>query len=110
MRRAAFALALFVAGCGAAPEPDGSPAGYAFDVNGIALVGAPLRIDFGRSEAGAVAAFSRLQGRDPSGSSDCGDGVRAVRWPGGVSLQFRDGAFLGWSRPDGTSAGVICVT
>ena len=112
MTRAAVALALSLMGCGAAtaPGPDPAPSGHVFDADGIALVGSPLRIDFGRAEPGAVAAFSRLEGRDPSGSSDCGGGVRAVSWPGGTTLQFRNGGFLGWSLPDGTSAGVTCPT
>jgi hypothetical protein len=83
--------------------PDHEP-----DAAGIALAGSPLRIDFGRAEAGTVAAMTRLEGGAPSAVADCGGGVRSLRWPGGLALVFQGGAFLGWSQPDGSSAGLAC--
>jgi hypothetical protein len=68
-----------------------------------------LRIDFGRSEAGVIAAVTRLEGRGPSVTARCADGATAVGWTDGLALHFRDGAFLGWKRSDGTAAGIGCA-
>jgi hypothetical protein len=110
VRQAVLALALALPACAPAPVPEaGLQAAYAPDAEGIGLPGSPLRIDFGRSEAGVIAAFSRLEKRDPSAIRVCSGGIRAVTWRGGVTLYFRDGAFLGWSRSsDGASAGLVC--
>lgn len=108
MRLAALApLALL--GCVAAPAPVTGPARvHTPDAAGIAVDGTALRVDFGRAEAGAVAAVSRLQGRGPQGAAPCpGGAARAVAWEG-LTLYMQGGAFVGWSRPDGSSAGLTC--
>jgi hypothetical protein len=107
VKPAAVALAFALSACAAAPEAERAPA-FAPDADGIALVGSPLRIDFGRAQAGAISAVTRLEGRGPAGTTACAGGVSAARWDSGLALHFRDGAFLGWSRPDGTSAGIAC--
>jgi hypothetical protein len=78
------------------------------DTDGIALSGSPLRIDFGRSREGVISAVTRLEGRGPAVTEACTGGVSAVRWPSGLALHFRDGAFLGWAGADGTAAGIGC--
>lgn len=108
MRGGAVALVLAFSACAAAPEAERPPS-FTPDADGIAIVGSPLRIDFGRAELGAVAAVSRLEGEAPRQTVLCGDGVRAVRWASGLSLHFREGAFLGWSVADGTAAGIGCA-
>ena len=79
------------------------------DAGGLAVSGSGLRVDFGRAQAGAIAAVARLEGRAPRSASACPDGrTRAVLWEG-LTLYVRDGAFLGWSRPDGSGAGIDCA-
>ena len=108
MRLRGFPLALALSACAAAPEKE-SVAAYSPDAAGIGLPGSALRIDFGRAEAGVVAAVSRLEGRDPAGVVACPGDQRAVTWPGGMTLYFRERAFRGWSRSDdGASAGLTC--
>jgi hypothetical protein len=108
VRRRAVALALALSACSAGPETARPPA-FTPDNEGIALVGSPLRIDFGRSQAGVISAVTRLEGRGPAGTTACTGGISAARWDSGLALHFRGGAFLGWSRPDGTSAGIACA-
>jgi hypothetical protein len=106
--RRAVALALALAACAPTAEVAPPPA-FTPDSEGIALVGMPQRIDFGRAQEGVIAAVTRLQGRGPSATTACPSGAAAVRWPGGLSLHFSDGAFLGWAREDGTAAGLPCT-
>lgn len=87
----------------------GPAQGYTPDAAGIAVDGTDLRVDFGRAEAGAIAAVSGLLGRAPLAMRDCpGSSARAVEWDG-LTLYFRGGAFLGWSRLDGSAAGIFCA-
>jgi hypothetical protein len=108
VRRAAVALALALAACAPTPEVAPPPA-FAPDSDGIALIGVPQRIDFGRAEAGVIAAVTRLEGRGPAATTVCPGGATAVRWSSGLSLHFADGAFLGWADADGTSSGLPCA-
>jgi hypothetical protein len=108
VKRTAAALALAVTACAPAPEAAPPPA-FAPDAEGIALLGVPQRIDFGRADEGVIAAVTRLEGRGPAATAACPGGATAVRWPSGLSLHFADGAFLGWARPDGTFAGLPCA-
>jgi len=101
-------MALVLSACAATPQAE-RPAGFVPDADGIALVGSPLRIDFGRARAGAISAVTRLEGQGPLATTDCAGGTTSVRWASGLTLHFRDGAFLGWARADGTSAGIACA-
>jgi hypothetical protein len=105
--RQAVVLALALAACTPTTEAARPPA-FAPDSSGIALVGSPLRIDFGRAEEGVVSAVTRLEGRGPVGTTSCPGGTTAVRWASGLTLHFRGGAFLGWARADGAAAGIGC--
>jgi hypothetical protein len=108
VRRAAIALAVAVGACAPTPEAAPPPA-FAPDADGIALIGTPQRIDFGRAQEGVIAAVTRLEGRGPAATTACLSGVTAVRWPSGLSLHFADGAFLGWADTDGGAAGLPCA-
>ncbi len=107
MRWLALAAVLCLSACAAAPVAPPPPA-FAPDAQGIALIGSPLRIDFGRSQDGVIAAVTRLEARSPSAATACPGGGSAVRWPSGLALHFRGGAFLGWAQADGSSAGIGC--
>jgi hypothetical protein len=108
VRRTALALSLVLAACAPTPETAPPPA-FAPDAEGIALLGGPQRIDFGRTQEGVIAAVTRLEGRGPAGTTVCPSGATAVRWPSGLSLHFSDSAFLGWVHTDGSSAGIPCA-
>lgn len=100
MRRWA-ALAAALAACTPAATTTTAPArGIVLDGGGLHPAGSELRIDFGRAEAGTVAAVARLAGARPVAttiSTDCGAGpVRAVRFGNGLELNFQRGAFRGW--------------
>jgi hypothetical protein len=107
VRAGALAAAFGLSACAAAPVVPPPPA-FTPDPQGIALIGSPLRIDFGRSQEGVITAVARLEARGPSATTACPGGGSAVRWPGGLALHFRGGAFLGWAQADGTSAGIGC--
>jgi hypothetical protein len=108
VKRAALALALALSACAPSPEVAPAPA-FAPDSDGIALIGVPQRIDFGRTQEGVIAAVTRLEGRGPAATTVCPSGATAVRWPSGLSLHFADSAFLGWAKADGTAAGLPCA-
>ena len=110
MRRWAPVLLLALAACAAA-APGPAPRGLTLDAGGIQPSGTPLRVDFGRAQAGTIAAVSDLLGRPPAQvvtNPECGAGpVTSAVWPGAVTLNFRDGSFLGWvSEGTATSAGL----
>jgi hypothetical protein len=81
------------------PRPEDA-ARFVLDAGGIQVAGGLLRVDFGRAEAGAVAAVAELIGRPPEGRetlAGCEGGpLAAVRCAEGLTLHFWDGAFLGW--------------
>ena len=108
MRRWA-ALALLLGACAApAAETRAPAAGLVLDAEGLRPAGSALRVDFGRAEAGTVAAVSRLLGAGPVETAtieECGAGpVKAVRWANGLSLNFQEGTFLGWVSGKGRGA------
>jgi len=115
MRVAAMALALgLAAGC-APPAPP--PQGLRLASDGLRPNGTDLRIDFGRAEAGVIAAVTRVLGATPTARQ--GTGCKAVTWPDGLTLIFDAGRFLGWADPQGVfervagapdarAAGVAC--
>ena len=99
---AMLALTACIGGTGGETRP-GAARGFVLDAGGIAPDGTPLRIDFGRHAPGVIDSVSRLQGRGPAavaGPETCGAGIRAARWPDGVTLVFRDDAFAGWHTTD----------
>lgn len=67
------------------------------DRGGLAVAGGQ-RIDFGRAEAGTVAAVTRLLGTPLSSgvNGECGAGPTKIVKYRGMDLLFRDGAFAGW--------------
>ncbi|WP_299193919.1 hypothetical protein [uncultured Litoreibacter sp.] len=96
-----FGMAL-VAGCastdGAATATKTDPIPYTLDSRGIQLVASPLRIDFGRTDHSTVAAMDKLVGQGPVSRAVCPDGSPFVVWADGTRLNFRGGAFRGWSK------------
>lgn len=96
------ASALFLASCmqvsdimsaqnadGLNPAPDG-----------LHVTGSDLRIDFGRAEAGAIAAVSKILGAEPTSrveNAECGAGpITTVSFEEGLDLLFMNGNFAGW--------------
>ncbi len=98
MRRAAAVLLL--AAC--SPEaPDTPRLGLVLTADGVRPATSPLRVEFGRTEASAVASVSRILGEDPIRQSlraGCG---RATEWPSGLHLIFVDETLEGWTAPPG---------
>ncbi len=106
LRTALSGLALLaLTGCIGAPA--GSPisppsvAGLTPDAQGLQPNGTELRIDFGRAQVGVIETVSRILRDDPSGittNSECGAGaVTAASWSNGLTLNFLDGDFDGWT-------------
>jgi hypothetical protein len=109
MRRGAAGLALLLGACAAPVAAPRAPApGLVLDPEGLHPAGSALRVDFGRAEAGAVAAVSRLLGTGPvetTAMQECGAGpVKAVSWANGLTLNFQNGTFLGWVSQQGRGA------
>ena len=108
-RVAALVLAAGCAGPPAGPPPDPAPSGPAAlapGPSGLAVAGTGREIGFGRAQAGAVAAASRLIG-PPSGRAPCEGPGEVVRWPSGLALHFPGGTLTGWE-DGGRSAGRLC--
>ncbi|MEY3004094.1 MAG: hypothetical protein RLZZ491_1270 [Pseudomonadota bacterium] len=88
-----------------------APSVLSLDGQGIQPSVSQLRIDFGRAQVGVIDTVSRLLGESPDEivtNAECGAGpVTAARWDDGLTLNFQDGAFVGWvnSDPDLAVAG-----
>lgn len=85
-----------------------------FTASGIQVGATGMEIDFGRTEAGAVAAMSKLMGRAPASVAAACPGLRAAHWPDGTALYFEERrwdppAFTGWQH-QGQSAGRTCIS
>jgi hypothetical protein len=96
----AICATVLLGACVAVAEPPSEAISLRADGGGLQPVGTPLRIDFGRAEAGAVAAVTRLLAAAPSSReavAGCGGSTTVVRWANGFSMTFRDDAFIGWS-------------
>jgi hypothetical protein len=113
MSRIGVGLALALAGCAGAPgplAPANVPGGARFlpDARGLGVDGTGLRIDFGRSPAGVIAALDRELGPGRAlGLDGCGAGInRQMAW-GDLVLTFTNERFAGW-RQAGRSAGEVC--
>ncbi len=108
MRRWASLLALgLVAGCAGPTIPPPRPEALVPGPAGLAVAGTGLEIGFGRAQAGAVAATSRLLGPPSGRRAPCAGPGEVVRWPSGLALHFPDGTLTGWER-GGRSAGRLC--
>ncbi|MBO6603962.1 MAG: hypothetical protein JJ938_09645 [Roseicyclus sp.] len=117
---AAAGLALTACAPGGIPERAATtptPRSVTLDEGGVQPSGTPLRIDFGRAQDGVIETMTRLQGAAPveiARQTECGPGpVTAARWQNGLTLNFLDGDFRGWtmtgpdlSTPQGIFAGM----
>jgi hypothetical protein len=97
--------ATVLAACVTTPEEPALPP-LALDGSGIDPAASPLRIDFGRAQAGVISTVSRLLDSRPvevTTIGECGAGPMTVaRWDGGLALNFVDGDFRGWVTSDPT--------
>lgn len=105
LMRAMLALGAMVllSGCVGAPrEP--APPPISLDAQGIQPTISGLRIDFGRAQVGVIDTVSRLLGEGPDAivtNAECGAGpITAASWGDGLTLNFQDGAFVGWVNTD----------
>ncbi|MCR9070019.1 MAG: hypothetical protein NXH79_14380 [Rhodobacteraceae bacterium] len=92
-----------LAACVTTPrEPE--PPTLVLDGGGLLPNSGPLRIDFGREQTGVIDVVSRLLDETPvsvSTNTECGAGpVTAATWEDGLTLNFLDGAFAGWTSSD----------
>jgi hypothetical protein len=95
--------ALLVAACVSVPrEPE--PPILTLDAQGIRPTVSQLRIDFGRAQAGVIDTVSRLLDEGPetiTTTPECGAGpITAAAWGDGLTLNFMDGSFVGWTSSD----------
>ena len=105
----AIPLVLSLSACGQGTNDQGSRVErLVLAPEGFEVSGTPLEIGFGRSEAGAIAAASKLLGSVPSEvvtATTCERGsAKTVGFAGGVEMQFIDGAFSGWVSRDPDTA------
>ncbi|MBF9036793.1 hypothetical protein HKCCE2091_21375 [Rhodobacterales bacterium HKCCE2091] len=101
-----------LAACQPVARPASAPraAGLTADGGGLQPVGTPLRIDFGRAQAGAVVSVTRLLGRPPARVVPVpGCGTEAV-WSEGLTMTFAADGFRGWRiEGGGLTAGTLSV-
>jgi len=106
----AVCAALALSACVTTPREPAPPA-IALDGQGIQPTISQLRIDFGRAQVGVIDTVTRLLGEGPDEivtTAECRTGpVTAASWEDGLTLNFQDGAFVGWvnSDPDLAVAG-----
>lgn len=100
---AAVCLTLALAACVTTPSEPAPPA-MTLDARGIQPTISGLRIDFGRAQIGVVETVSRLLDERPESivtNSECGAGpITSARWEDGLTLNFQDGSFVGWTNSD----------
>ncbi|NKX45277.1 hypothetical protein [Roseicyclus persicicus] len=99
----AVCAALALSACVTTPsEPE--PPVLQLDAQGIQPSVSQLRIDFGRAQVGVIDTVSRLLGEGPAAietNTECGAGpVTAASWEDGLTLNFQEGAFVGWVNTD----------
>ena len=99
----ALCAALVVTACMPGPRAPALPP-LSLDAQGIQPSISQLRIDFGRAQVGVIDTVTRLLGEGPTEivtTAECGAGpVTAARWKDGLTLNFQDGAFVGWVNAD----------
>lgn len=83
-------------------EPE--PPALVLDGGGLSPSVSGLRIDFGRAQVGVIDTVSRLLQEQPTGittNPECGAGpVTSATWADGLTLNFMDGTFRGWTSAD----------
>ncbi len=99
-----FAVAaLFLASCMQVSDflPSPNVDGLNPAPGGLHVTGSDLRIDFGRAEAGAISAVSKILGVEPTSrveNAECGAGpINTVSFEEGLDLLFMNGSFAGWN-------------
>lgn len=96
---AALALSACVATSRAPEVPP-----FTLDGAGLAPTVSGLRIDFGRAQTGVIDTVSRLLDARPASiatNTECGAGpVTAAQWDDGLTLNFMEGNFVGWTTSD----------
>ncbi len=100
---ASVCAAVLVAACVTTPrEPE--PPVLTLDAQGLRPTVSQQRVDFGRDQAGVVATVSRVLNEMPSSvttTAECGAGpVTAASWDDGLTLNFQNGTFVGWTNAD----------
>ena len=94
---------LILSGC-VTTQREPAPPPIALDAQGIQPTISGLRIDFGRAQVGVIDTVSRLLGEGPDQivtTAECGPGsITAASWGDGLTLNFQDGAFVGWVNTD----------
>jgi hypothetical protein len=82
------------------PIPETVPLDLRLASDGLRVPSTDQRIDFGRAEAGVVAAVAKLLNAQPTSSAtngECGAGpIKTVSFAKGIDLLFQDGDFRGW--------------
>ena len=94
---------LILSGC-VTTQREPAPPPIALDAQGIQPTIRGLRIDFWRAQVGVIDTVSRLLGEGPDQivtTAECGPGpITAASWGDGLTLNFQDGAFVGWVNTD----------
>ncbi|WP_025311621.1 hypothetical protein [Roseicyclus elongatus] len=105
MRRPVALIALcavLLSACVGTREPEIPP--LTLDGQGIEPTVSGLRIDFGRAQVGVIETVSRLLDERPAQvvtQTECGAGpITAASWEDGLTLNFVEGSFLGWTSSD----------
>ena len=105
---ALLAVALVLTACAevATPLSDDRAIDIQLAADGLRLAGSDQRIDFGRSQAGVIAAVSKLLDARPANrvrNNECGAGpITTVSYGAGLDLLFLKGVFRGWASKDAT--------
>jgi hypothetical protein len=99
-----LAALLILGACVSTPDDVNTTPILTLDGNGMVEGTTRLRVDFGRTSASSVAAFSRVLGENPveiSQNPECGAGPMSfARFEDGLTLNFLNGNFVGWTTTD----------
>lgn len=102
---ALLCAALILSACvTTAPPAEPPPPPLTLDGQGLQPFGTPLRIDFGRGQAGVIDTVSRVLDERPTTvtvNETCPAGpVVTAAWRDGLALNFQNDAFVGWTNTD----------
>jgi len=95
--------ALVLSACVSSAPTEPEPSALTLDAGGLQPTISGLRVDFGRAQLGVVDTVSRLLGDRPqiTTNSNCSTGPLTIaQWRDGLTLNFQDNAFVGWSTTD----------